>query len=170
MWESGAASADRLACLAGLARLAARPGPGYARRLARCQSAYRLRPEALRHLEEFASRVAGLSVDELQELYDITITSLPPATDRDSREAGPVTLIGVSPRAIDQAIRTPEEGAHLPAEALAAIEHVLPPLAAARNPFAWLLRAISVTALDVPDVPDAPDAPVAETTRPRGGP
>jgi nitrate reductase assembly molybdenum cofactor insertion protein NarJ len=120
-----------------LARLAAamvRPGEGYLDRIDQLREALAGRHgEASRQLGAFAARLAGLSVDELQELFDETFDGRPARA-----------LIALS----RQLIQAPDRVRVL--DVLLTIDYLLPALEADRNPFVYLFKAICCVLLARP--------------------
>ena len=109
-----------------LALLLARPGPGYRRQLAAAARAFEsVGGEGARQFGEFVRRVSDLSLDELTELYDETFPHGCP----------------LDVAALTRPATTPS----LPSEAREALDVailMLERLERARNPFAWLVRAL----------------------------
>ena len=109
-----------------LALLLARPGPGYRRQLAAAARALEsVGGEVARQFGEFVRRVSDLSLDELTELYDETFPHGCP----------------LDVAALTRPATTPS----LPSEAREALDVailMLERLERARNPFAWLVRAL----------------------------
>jgi len=120
-----------------LAAVMVRPDEGYLGRIEQMRDALVSRQgEASRQLGVFASRLAGLSVEELQELFDETF---------DHRAA--TTLIALAGQLSQtQADRVPV------LDVLVTIERLLPALEADRNPFAYLFKAICCLLLASPSL------------------
>jgi nitrate reductase assembly molybdenum cofactor insertion protein NarJ len=109
-----------------LALLLVRPGSGYRRQLAAAGRAFEsVGGEGARQFGEFVRRVSDLSLDEFKELYDETFPHGCP----------------LDVAALTQPATTPS----LPSEAREALDIailMLERLEHARNPFAWLVRAL----------------------------
>jgi nitrate reductase assembly molybdenum cofactor insertion protein NarJ len=131
------ATVGSMAATDDLERLAAamvRPGEGYLDRIEQLREALAGRHgEASRQLGAFTARLAGLSIDELQELFDETFD------DRAAR-----ALIALSRQLTQAPDRVPVLGL------LLTIEHLLPALEADRNPFVYLFKAICCVVLARP--------------------
>ncbi len=89
--------------------------------------------EAARQLGVFATRLAGLSAEELQELFDETF-------DRDRAAA----LGALAARFAEG------RGEAAGLDSLVFIEHLLPALEADRNPFVYLFKAVCCLVLACP--------------------
>jgi nitrate reductase assembly molybdenum cofactor insertion protein NarJ len=117
-----------------IAAVMVRPDDGYLDRVDALRDALANRQgEAARQLGVFATRLAGLSVEELQEVFDETF-------DRD-RASGLAHLAA-------QFAEGRGEAAAL--DSLVFIEHLLPALEADRNPFVYLCKAVCCLVLACP--------------------
>jgi nitrate reductase assembly molybdenum cofactor insertion protein NarJ len=109
-----------------LALLLVRPGSGYRRQLAVAGRAFEsVGGEGARQFGEFVRRVSDLSLDEFKELYDETFPHGCPLDVAALAHPAPTPSLPSETReALDVAILMLER-----------LEH-------ARNPFAWLVRAL----------------------------
>jgi nitrate reductase assembly molybdenum cofactor insertion protein NarJ len=112
--------------LRAVATVLERPAGDYGVRLAQAgRAAGRRSIEAARQLDVFASRVADLSVEELQELYDETFA------------AGRASAVADVAHAMTHAGRAPGR-----CEAIDVLAPALVRLDADRNPFAYVVKAL----------------------------
>jgi len=109
-----------------LAPLVTRPAADYHARLDRARAeAATPHPEAARHMGLFGDRLTDLTTEELDELYRETFTSAEQAALADAAELFVAGSDG-----------------HRAVLALPVFEQLLPSLAAARNPFTLLFKAL----------------------------
>lgn len=109
-----------------LATVMIRPDDGYLDRVeALRESLVSRHGEAARQLGAFSARLAGMSIDELQELFDETF---------DARAAGAVHALGNLLAHVGDAVSV--------LDVLPTLERLLPALEADRNPFVYLFKAV----------------------------
>jgi nitrate reductase assembly molybdenum cofactor insertion protein NarJ len=131
-----------------LATVMVRPDDGYLDRVEALRESLATRHgEAARQLGAFTARLAGLSVDELQELFDETF---------DARAAAAVSALGH--------YLAHAGGTVTVLDVLPMVERLLPALEADRNPFVYLFKAVCCLVLASPGSGTPASCPLERTS------